>query len=69
AISVPVYESDGLFLTLDAPDSNVWTAEIQFSPQIVYIGALISLGSWLTLFFVIIIKNRAMLGRLFSKKS
>ncbi len=68
-ISIPVYESDGLFLTLDAPDSNVWTAEFQFSPQSVYIGALISLGSWLTLFFVVIAKNRAMLRRLFSKKS
>lgn len=68
-IAVPVYQSDGLFLTLDVPNSNVWTADFQFSPKSVYIGALISLGSWLTLFFVVIIKNRVMLGRLFSKKS
>ena len=68
-ISVPVYQSDGLFLTLDAPDSNAWTADFQFSPKSVYIGALISLGGWLTLFFVVIAKNRAMLRRLFSKKS
>ena len=44
-----VYESDGLFLTIDAPDSNVWTAAFQFSPQSVYIGAVISLGGWLSL--------------------
>ena len=68
-VSSRVYESEGLFLTLDVPDSNVWTAEFQFSPKSVYIGALISLGGWLTLFFVVIIKNRAVLGRLFSKKS
>ena len=68
-ISVPVYQSDGLFLTLDVPDSNVWTAEFQFSPKSVYLGALISLGSWLALFFVIIIKNRAFRNACFSKKS
>ncbi len=44
-----VYESDGLLLSLDAPDSNVWTATFQFSPQSVYIGAVISLGGWLSL--------------------
>lgn len=44
-----VYESDGLFLTIDAPDSNVWTATFQFSPQSVYIGAVITLGGWLSL--------------------
>ena len=68
AISARVYESDGL-LALDAPDSNVWTAEFQFSPKSVYIGALISLGGWLTLFFVVIIKKNARSRRLFSKKS
>ena len=68
-ISARVYQSDGLFLTLDVPDSSVWTAEFQFSPKSVYIGALISFGSWLTLFFVIIIKNRALQNGYFSKKS
>jgi hypothetical protein len=68
-ISVPVYQSDGLFLGLETPNSNAWTAEIQFFPQSVYIGALISFGSWLTLFFVVIIKNQTLLNAYFSKKS
>ena len=68
-ISVPVYQSDELFLGLETPDSNSWTAEFQFVPQSVYIGALICFGSWLTLFFVVIIKNRAFLNVYFSKKS
>ena len=68
-ISVPVYQSDGMFLGLKTPSSNAWTAEFQFFPQSVYIGALISFGSWLTLFFVVIIKNRVFLNAYFSKKS
>ena len=68
-ISVPVHQFDGLFLGLETPDSNAWTAEFQFVPQSVYIGALICFGSWLTLFFVVIIKNRAFLNAYFSKKS
>ncbi|MBR0236769.1 MAG: YfhO family protein [Thermoguttaceae bacterium] len=50
-----VYESEGLFLTVDAPDSNVWTAEFEFSPKSVYIGAVISLLGWVTLICAVIL--------------
>lgn len=59
-ITIPacVYESEGLFLTIDLPDSNVWTAEFIFSPKSIYIGAVISLLGWLTLIFTFILKNK-----------
>lgn len=47
-IPADVYESEGLFLTIDAPDSDVWTADFVFSPKSVYIGAVISLLGWLS---------------------
>ena len=58
-ITIParVYESDGLFLTVDAPDSEVWTAEFRFRPQSVYFGAFISLLGWLTFFYVLLFRK------------
>lgn len=60
-ITIParVYESDGLFLTVDAPDSEVWTAEFRFRPQSVYFGAIISFWGWLTFFYVLLFRKRA----------
>ena len=65
--SAQVYESDGLFLTIDAPDSNVWTAEFEFSPKSVYIGAVISLGGWLFVFCMLLLGKIGGLSGIFQK--
>ena len=65
--SAQVYESDGLFLTIDAPDSNVWKAEFEFSPKSVYIGAVISLGGWLFVFCMLLLGKIGGLSGIFQK--
>lgn len=70
-ITIPayVYESEGLFLTIDAPDSNVWLAEFKFSPKSVYIGAVISLLGWLSLLCTLILKKTSVYPYFFKKKA